>query len=103
MSGWLRKRLEEASPDLLRAMVKKFAEALMSADAALSAAPVTASGHPTGQPSERRVTVSLPAAPRRSTRRGRARAAGSRPLAAEPPVMSERPRARPVEKLLVSQ
>ena len=33
MSGWLRKQLEEASPDLLRAMVKEFAEALMSADA----------------------------------------------------------------------
>jgi transposase-like protein len=30
---WLRKRLEEASPDLLRAMVKDFAEALMSAEA----------------------------------------------------------------------
>ena len=33
MSGWLRKQLEEASPDLLRAMVKEFAEALMSSDA----------------------------------------------------------------------
>ena len=33
VSGWLRKRLEEASPDLLRAMVKEMAEALMSADA----------------------------------------------------------------------
>jgi len=33
MSGWLRKQLEEASPDLLRAMVKDLAEALMSADA----------------------------------------------------------------------
>src|SRR4051794_28099673 len=32
-SGWLRKQLEEASPDLLRVMVKEFAEALMSADA----------------------------------------------------------------------
>jgi len=31
VSGWLRKQLEEASPDLLRAMVK--AEALMGADA----------------------------------------------------------------------
>ncbi|MEJ7792402.1 MAG: hypothetical protein WKF65_10575 [Gaiellaceae bacterium] len=28
VSGWLRKQLEEASPDLLRAMVKEFAEAL---------------------------------------------------------------------------
>ena len=33
VTGWLRKRLEEASPDLLRAMVKEFAETLMSADA----------------------------------------------------------------------
>jgi len=31
--GWLRKQLEEAHPDLLRAMVKDFAEALMGADA----------------------------------------------------------------------
>ena len=29
VSGWLRKQLEEASPDLLRAMVKEMAEALM--------------------------------------------------------------------------
>jgi putative transposase len=33
VSGWLRKQLELASPDLLRAMVKEFAEALMGADA----------------------------------------------------------------------
>jgi putative transposase len=33
MSGWLRKQLEDASPDLLRTMVKDMAEALMSADA----------------------------------------------------------------------
>ena len=33
MSGWLRKQLEDAHPDLLRAMVKELAEALMSADA----------------------------------------------------------------------
>ena len=33
VSGWLRKQLEEAHPDLLRAMVKEFAEALMSAEA----------------------------------------------------------------------
>ena len=33
VSDWLRKQLEEASPDLLRAMVKDMAEALMSADA----------------------------------------------------------------------
>ncbi len=33
VSGWLRKQLEDASPDLLRVMVKDMAEALMSADA----------------------------------------------------------------------
>ncbi len=33
VSVWLRKQLEEASPDLLRVMVKDFAEALMSVDA----------------------------------------------------------------------
>ena len=33
VSGWLRKQLEEASPGRLRAMVKEFAEALMSAEA----------------------------------------------------------------------
>ena len=33
LNEWLRKRLEEASPDLLRAMVKDFAEALMGAEA----------------------------------------------------------------------
>ena len=33
VSGWLRKQLEEASPDLLRAMVRDFAEALMVAEA----------------------------------------------------------------------
>src|SRR3954470_24426013 len=33
VSGWLRKQLEEASPDLLRAMVQEFAEALMGAEA----------------------------------------------------------------------
>ncbi len=32
-AAWLRKQLEEAHPDLLRAMVKEMAEALMSADA----------------------------------------------------------------------
>jgi putative transposase len=37
---WLRKQLEQASPDLLRAMVKDFAEALMGAEAdALCGAP----------------------------------------------------------------
>jgi putative transposase len=33
VSGWLSEQLEEASPDLLRAMVKDFAEALMGAEA----------------------------------------------------------------------
>jgi putative transposase len=33
VSGWLRKQLEEASPDLLRSMVKEMAEALMGAEA----------------------------------------------------------------------
>src|SRR3954453_18083561 len=33
VQGWLRKRLEETSPDLLRGIVKDLAEALMSADA----------------------------------------------------------------------
>ncbi len=33
VSGWLDERLATASPDLLRAMVKQFAEALMSAEA----------------------------------------------------------------------
>jgi putative transposase len=33
VSSWLRKQLEQASPDLLRAMVKEMAEALMGAEA----------------------------------------------------------------------
>lgn len=33
VSGWLRKQLEEASPDLLRAIVKDFAQALIDAEA----------------------------------------------------------------------
>src|SRR6266516_998292 len=32
VTGWLRKQLEQAHPDLLRAMVKDFAEALMGAE-----------------------------------------------------------------------
>jgi putative transposase len=40
VSGWLCKQIEEASPDLLRTMVKDFAEALMGAEAdALCGAP----------------------------------------------------------------
>jgi transposase-like protein len=34
-SAWLRKHLEEGDPDLLRAMLKTFAEALMSAEASM--------------------------------------------------------------------
>jgi putative transposase len=33
LSSWLRKRLEQASPDLLRAIVEDFAQALMGAEA----------------------------------------------------------------------
>ncbi len=33
LSSWLRKRLQQASPDLVRAMVQDFAEALMGAEA----------------------------------------------------------------------
>src|SRR6266516_1342872 len=40
VTGWLRKQLEQAHPDLLRAMVKDFAEALMGAEVeALCGAP----------------------------------------------------------------
>ena len=40
VQSWLRKQLEVASPDLLRAMVQEFAEALMGAEAdALCGAP----------------------------------------------------------------
>jgi putative transposase len=40
VQSWLRKQLEQASPDLLRAMVQEFAEALMGAEAeALCGAP----------------------------------------------------------------
>jgi hypothetical protein len=33
VQSWLRKQLEEASPDLLRVMVQEFAQALMGAEA----------------------------------------------------------------------
>ena len=49
LSSWLRKQLEQASPDLLRAMVQDFAEALMGAEAD------AACGASYGQPSEERV------------------------------------------------
>src|SRR2546429_1300117 len=48
-AGLLREQLESASPDLLRAMVKTFAEALMSAEAEAIC------GAPYGQRSEERV------------------------------------------------
>jgi transposase-like protein len=48
-AGLLRQQLESASPDLLRAMVKTFADALMSAEAD------AVCGAPYGQRSEQRV------------------------------------------------
>src|SRR2546429_8962789 len=48
-AGFLREQLESASPDLLRAMVKTFAEALMSAEAD------AVCGAPYGQRSDERV------------------------------------------------
>jgi hypothetical protein len=51
VSGWLDERLAAASPDLLRVMVKQFAETLMSteADTVCGAVPVSGLGHPGGQ------------------------------------------------------
>jgi hypothetical protein len=43
VTSWLRKQLEQASPDLLRAMVQDFAEALMGAEADAFAAPAPGS------------------------------------------------------------
>ena len=48
LSGWLSEQLVQASPDLLRAMVKTFAEALMGAEAMRSAVPGTANGARSG-------------------------------------------------------
>ena len=48
VSGWLDERLAAASPDLLRMMVKQFAEALMSAEATPCAVPGTASAAASG-------------------------------------------------------
>jgi len=48
VSVWLRKQLEEASSDLLRVMVKDFAEALMTPTLTRSAAPATGSGRRSG-------------------------------------------------------
>ena len=51
MSGWLSEQLEQASPDLLRAMVTTFAEALMGAEAD------AVCGAPFGVRSEERVNT----------------------------------------------
>src|SRR6184192_1782627 len=51
LSSWLRKQLEQASPDLLRAMVQDFAEALMGAEAEVLC------GAPYGERSPERVNV----------------------------------------------
>src|SRR5690348_17683578 len=50
LSGWLSEQLAQASPDLLRGMVKTFAEALMGAEADAIC------GAPYGERSEERVT-----------------------------------------------
>src|SRR5690606_4197218 len=50
-AGFLREQLESASPDLLRAMIKTFAEALMSAEADAIC------GAPYGQRSDERVNA----------------------------------------------
>lgn len=49
VSGWLEEHLGQASPDLLRAMVRSFAQALMSAEADACAARSTASAARTGR------------------------------------------------------
>jgi putative transposase len=51
VQSWLRKQLEEANPDLLRAMVQDFAEALMGAEADALC------GAPCGQRSPERVNI----------------------------------------------
>ncbi len=51
LSGWLRKQLEEASPDLLRAMVEDFADALMGAEVGALC------GAPFGERSPERVNI----------------------------------------------
>jgi len=50
LSGWLEEQLAQASPDLLRGMVKSFAEALMGAEAD------AVCGAPYGERSDERVT-----------------------------------------------
>ena len=51
--GWLREQLEGANPDLLRATVKDFAEALMGAEAEALCAPATGALTGAGQPPQR--------------------------------------------------
>src|SRR5438093_5669128 len=51
LSSWLRKQLEQAGPDLLRAMVQDFAEALMGAEADAFC------GAPYGERSPERVNI----------------------------------------------
>jgi putative transposase len=51
VSGWLAEQLAQASPDLLREMVKGFAEALMSAEAD------AVCGAPYGERSEQRANT----------------------------------------------
>jgi putative transposase len=51
LNEWLRKQLQQASPDLLRAMVQEFAEALMSAEAD------AVCGAPYGERSPARVNI----------------------------------------------
>ena len=48
VSGWLDEQLAQASPDLLRAMVKTFAEAIMAADAD-AVTPATGNGRRSGR------------------------------------------------------
>ena len=51
---WLRKQLEEAEPDLLREMVRTFAETLMGAEAnALCGGPLRRAPPRTPQPPQR--------------------------------------------------
>jgi hypothetical protein len=72
MSGWLHEQLDQASPDLLRGMVRSFAQALMSAESTRSAAPATASAATTGPtPATGTGTASGTPGPGRSTWRSR--------------------------------
>jgi hypothetical protein len=71
VSSWLRKQLEETSPDLLRVMVKNFAEALMSADAdAVLRRGLRGAVAGAGQPRASSATAPASAGWRCATRRG---------------------------------